>query len=107
MAEKEITHLVNIDTIADIDYVGREHMAREMVGQCILQSMSSLLIQAACEPDPIRNPRLMAALWPRSGSLTQKSSHAEYFLIISTELSVLPPSSTKSRDSDNPEAVPT
>src|SRR5262245_32415190 len=57
--------------------------------------MSSLLINVPCDPVPIRRPRLIAALWPPSGSLTQYVSHRSYFFMISTDPSLLPPSSTK------------
>src|SRR5262249_39110765 len=58
-------------------------------------NMSSLLIQVVNSPEPSRRPRLIAALWPPSRSLTHEVSHGEYFLMISTEPSVLPPSMTK------------
>jgi hypothetical protein len=57
--------------------------------------MSSLLIQVKNRPELICNPRLMAALWPPSRSLTHWVSHGSYFLMISTDPSLLPPSSTK------------
>ncbi len=57
--------------------------------------MSSLLIQVANTPEPSCRPRWIAALWPPSRSLTQKVSHGSYFLMMSTDPSVLPPSRTK------------
>ena len=57
--------------------------------------MSSLLIQVAKSPEPSCSPRLIAALCPPSGSLTHVFSHGAYFLMISTDPSVLPPSMTK------------
>ena len=68
--------------------------------------MSSLLIHVAKRPEPSRSPRLIAALCPPSGSLTHVASQGAYFLMMSTEPSVLPPSRRSTRDWDNPGARP-
>ena len=62
-----------------------------------------VLIQHVVAVDPrgeqsrsrVAVPRLIAALWPPSRSLTHCVSQGRYFLMISTEPSVLPPSRTK------------